>query len=134
MVKMCYYIGMAWLEYFYWHYAIAPGAILELSRNYLIGTWHRFLISTHFRTLLSPWHRTRPSDLSKTQNIGDKIMNMVIDFYIRILAAIVRLTIILVGLIAEIVIIAVFTALLVVWLLWPVIFIWSVSYGLKLAV
>lgn len=122
---------MILIDYFNWHYTVAPEAILKLSHNYLVGTWHHFLISTHFRTLLSPWHRTRPSDIGKAQNIGDKIMNRVIDFYVRILAAIVRLTIIIIGLIAEVVIIAAFVALLVVWILWPVILLWSIGNGLS---
>lgn len=123
---------MVFVDYIVWHYAVAPGAILGLLHNYLVGTWHRFLISTHFKTLLSPWHRTRPSDVGKAQSIGDKIMNGVVDFYVRILAAIVRLVIILIGLIAEAVIVTAFVALLIVWLLWPVIFIWMVGYGFSL--
>lgn len=123
---------MIFVDYVVWHYTVAPGAILGLLHNYLVGTWHRFLISTHFKTLLAPWHRTRPSDFGKAQGFGDKIMNGVVDLYVRILAAIVRLVIILIGLIVEVVIIAAFIALLVIWLLWPVIFIWALSLGLPL--
>lgn len=120
------------IDYFYWHYSIALAGILGVLRNYLIGTWHRFLIARHFRTLFSPWHRTKPSDVGRPQNIGDKIMNGVIDFYIRIIAAIVRLAIILIGLAAEAVLTVIFIGLLVVWLLWPVIFVWSIARGLIL--
>ena len=123
---------MALIEYIYWHYGIAPAGILELLKNYLIGTWHRFLIGTHFKTLLSPWHRARPSDTGTAQNFGDKILNGIVDFYITIAAAVIRLLIILIGLAAEVIIIIVFLVLFIGWLLWPVIFIWSVNKGLAM--
>jgi hypothetical protein len=123
---------MALVEYIYWHYGVAPANIVKLLKNYMVGTWHRFLISTHFRTLLAPWHRANPSDAGKPQNFGDKIINAVIDFYIRIVAAIVRLIIILVGLISEVLVFAVFVLLLIFWFLWPLIFIYLISKGLLL--
>ena len=118
------------LNYIYWHYAIAPSAILGLLKNYLIGTWHRFLISTHFKMLFAPWHRTRPSEIGATINFGDKIADAIVDFYIRILAAVIRLFVILIGLTAEIFVIVVFLILFVVWLLWPLIFIFFLVKGL----
>ncbi len=120
------------VEYIYWHYGVASIGILSLLRNYLIGTWHKFLISTHFKNLLAPWHRANPSDVGKSQNIGDHIINAVIDFYIRIVAALVRLTIILTGLLVELLIIFAFLTLFVVWLLWPVILVYLVVQGLGL--
>ena len=125
-------LGVALINYIYWHYTIAPARILGLLRNYLMGIWHRFLIPTHFKTLLSPWHRSNPSDAGGPRNFGDKIMNGVIDFYIRIIAAFVRLTIILIGLFAELVVIIVFVVLLIVWLVWPIVFVYLVSNGLAL--
>lgn len=123
---------MILIDYFYWHYSIAPLGILGLLKNYLIGIWHRFLIATHFKTLLAPWHRARPSELGAARTFGDRIANGIVDFYIRIIAAIIRLIIILTGLIFELAIVAAFAALMIVWLLWPVIFVWSVSRGLAL--
>ncbi len=125
-------MGMILIDYIYWHYAVAPSRILGLLYNYLVGTWHRFLIGTHFKTLLSPWHRARPSDVSGARTFGDKIGNVIVDFYIRIIAAVIRLIIILIGLTAELILMIAFVALLVVWLLWPAIFIFWVSKGLVL--
>ncbi|MBI2669805.1 MAG: hypothetical protein HYX20_01500 [Candidatus Yanofskybacteria bacterium] len=120
------------IDYLYWHYVIAPMGILGLLKNYLIGTWHMFLIATHFRTLLAPWHRARPSEFGKSKTFGDKILNTIIDFYIRIIAAIIRLIVILIGLIAELAVVAVFITLLIVWLLWPVILLSLFRKGLWL--
>jgi hypothetical protein len=123
---------MVLIDYIYWHYTVAPSRILFLLHNYLIATWHRFLIGTHAKTLLSPWHRARPSDVGGARTFGDKIGNAIVDFYIRIIAAIIRLVIILIGLLAEVILIAVFMVLLVVWLLWPAIFVFLISKGLVL--
>lgn len=131
VVKTCYDINMILGDYFHWHYTVAPAVILGLLKNYLVGTWHRFLITTHFKTLFSPWHRVKTSDFGETKNFGDKIVNGIIEFYIRILAAAIRLTIILVGLVIEAMVVFVFIALLIAWLLWPAIFIWSVGNGLS---
>ena len=123
---------MLLIDYLYWHYSFAPISILGLFRNYMVGTWHKFLIATHFKTLLAPWHRAKPSEFGTTTTIGGKILNIIADFYIRIIAAIIRLIIILLGLFVELIVIIAFVALFIAWLLWPVIFIWSVSKGLSL--
>ena len=119
-------------DYLYWHYFVAPKGILGLLRNYTIGAWHQFLVGRHFRTLFSPWHRVQPSDIGEKKTIGDKIMNGIIDFYIRILAAIVRSTIIISGLVYEVVLIIAFTALYIIWLLWPVIVLIMVARGINI--
>lgn len=123
---------MALIDYIYWHYIIAPAGILGLLKNFLIGTWHKFLIPTHFKTLLAPWHRAKPSDVGGAQTFGDKIGNTIVDFYIRIIAAFVRLVIILIGLVAELVLIIAFIILLAIWLLWPILFVFWVGKGLVL--
>jgi len=123
---------MLTLYYIYWHYIVAPREILKLLRNYLIGAWHKFFISQHLRTLISPWHRMRASDVIKSEKIVDKLGNIIIDIYTRFLAALIRLSIIITGLIAEIIVIIFFTALFIGWLLWPVIFIALIIKGWSL--
>ena len=131
---MVLYGYMIILDYIYWHYGVAPTGILGLLKNYLVGTWHKFLISIHFKTLLAPWHRTKPSELDTTLAFGDRVLNAIVDFYIRILAAIVRSIIILIGLAAELIIIAVFLIWLAIWLLWPAIFVFLISKGFSLVI
>ena len=123
---------MLTLNYIYWHYIVAPREILKLLKNYLIGSWHKFFISQHLRTLISPWHRLRAADVIKSEKIADKLGNIVIDVYTRFLAALIRLTIIIAGLAAEIIVIAFFTALFIGWLLWPAIFIALIIKGWSL--
>ena len=123
---------MTFIQYFYWHYMIAPSGILRVLNNYLISTWHRFLITRHLATLFSAWHRVMPSQLPEEQTFGSKLINGVVDFYIRIVAAVIRLAIIITGLIYELILSAAFFALLIIWVLWPLVLIFSIVQGFSL--
>lgn len=119
------------LEYFYWHYTVAPFEILQIMRNYLKANWHRFLIVQHLNTLFSPWHRQNPSDFGpKEMTFVDRIMNVITDAYIRLIAAGIRLIIIFIGLFVELLTLVGFILLWVIWLAWPVIAIYSIIWGL----
>src|SRR3989344_8651964 len=121
------------LEYFYWHYAIAPFEILKIMGNYLKAARHQFLMTQHVRTLFSPWHRQNPSDFgTKDRTFTDRIMDPIADLYIRLIAAIVRLSIILTGLIWQLFLLVAFLILFVIWLAWPAIAIYSISKGLNI--
>lgn len=123
------------LEYFYWHYSIAPREILKIMQNYLKANWHRFLITKHLQTLFAPWHRQNPSDFGKRElTFADRILNSITDFYIRLIAAGIRLSIIISGLAWQVVILIVFLTLFVVWLIWPIIVGYSIARGLRLVI
>lgn len=117
-------------DYIYWHYVIAVRGIFSAFRNYLTGNWHRFLISRHFRTLFSPWHRVKPSDIGKAKTLGDKMGDKLADGYTRLLAAFVRTLIILTGLLYEAGTVFVFVCLIIVWLAWPAVFVILLTKGL----
>jgi len=123
---------MTFIQYFYWHYMIAPSRILGVLKNYMIGTWHRFLITRHLATLFSAWHRVMPSQLPEEQTFGSKIINGVVDFYIRIVAAVIRLAIIITGLIYELILSAAFFAFLIIWVFWPLVLIFLIVQGFSL--
>jgi len=120
------------ISYLNWHYVIAPRQILGLLKNYAIGTWHLFFIDRHAKTLFSPWHRMRMRDVLRPHNLYERAGNVVVDAYTRILAALIRLVIILSGLCFEIVISVFFVALFFAWLLWPMVFVLTVSKGVLL--
>ncbi|MBI2064886.1 MAG: hypothetical protein HYT62_02435 [Candidatus Yanofskybacteria bacterium] len=121
------------LEYFYWHYTVAPFEILQIMRNYLKANWHRFLIVQHFKTLFAPWHRQNPSDFgSKNKTFSDRILDKIADFYIRIIAALIRLLIIFAGLIWEFVLLIFFLLLFAAWLAWPAIAIFLIIKGVNI--
>lgn len=121
------------LEYFYWHYAVAPFEILKIMNNYMIARWHQFLIVQHFNTLFSPWHRQNPSDFGKIEKtFGDKIMDSLADLYIRLIAAGIRLIIITAGFVVGFLTLIFFLLLFVVWLAWPIIAAYSIARGLSM--
>jgi len=91
------------------------------------------MIVQHFNTLFSPWHRQNPSDFGPKENkFTDKILDSMADFYIRLIAAGIRLIIIFTGLFVELVTIAGFSALYMIWLGWPAIAIFLISKGLNM--
>ncbi len=95
--------------------------------------WHQFLITQHFKTLFSPWHRQNPSDFGPKQRVfTDKILDAITDVYIRLIAAGIRMTIILAGLIVELLTLIFFLILFVVWLAWPVLAVYSIIKGFSL--
>lgn len=120
--------------YLHWHYFIASGDILGHLKNYQIGAWHQFLISRHFKTLFSPWHRAQPSDSESKMGIGDRIMFSIIDFYIRIFAAFIRLIIILIGLIYEAILFVIFIVLFIIWILWPLLVLFLIIKGINILI
>lgn len=121
------------LDYFYWHYTIAPFEILRIMQNYLKANWYRFLIFQHFRTLFAPWHRQNPSDFGpRERTFGDRILDTLADFYIRLIAAFIRLAIIFIGLLWQLVLLVAFLLLFVVWLAWPAIAVYSIVRGMIL--
>ena len=99
----------------------------------MIARWHQFLIVQHFNTLFSPWHRQNPSDFGpRERKFTDKILDSITDLYIRLIAAVIRLTIIFMGLVVELMTLAVFLVLFVAWLAWPVVAVYMISKGLNL--
>jgi len=126
-------MAIIFLDYLYWHYAVAPFAILQIMRNYSIANWHRFLIIRHLETLFAPWHRQNPSDFGKRErNFSDKILDSMADLYIRLIAACIRLFIIFGGLLTQLLVFITFMVLYVIWLAWPVISIYMIIKGFKM--
>lgn len=126
---------MLFFEYFFWHYSIALKDIAEISRNYLRATWFRFGVVFHLRTLFYPWRRQLVDDEPQEgliMNLLMKVVTWFVDLYFRLIAALVRFSVVLTGLFACAFIILVFTVVFIVWLLWPLIFIIAMSKGIAL--
>ena len=108
------------IDYLVWHYGLALKGILNLQRNYITGTWHRFLIARHMRTLFAPWHRMTATSAINA-GIGDKFLDAIAGFYFRILAGFIRLSIVLTGLVWLAIEFVFFVLLFIFWLLWPLV-------------
>lgn len=125
---------MLLLTYLYWHYLIAPVEILKLLQNYSIATWHKFLIWGHLRTLFYPWHRIRLSDVVKPATLVDKFGNFLGEIYIRLFVAMIRLTVVAIGLIIEGLVFTFFAVLFIAWLIWPALIFISITKGVSLLI
>ncbi|MEX2145259.1 MAG: hypothetical protein WD712_02725 [Candidatus Spechtbacterales bacterium] len=120
------------ISYITWHYTTAFIKILSLARNFFKAVWHKFFIGRHMLTFLAPWHRLRAKYVFQNENFGDKVANVLVDVFVRFLAAGIRLTIISIGLLAEVVVLACFAFILAVWILWPVVFFLMLTKGISL--
>ena len=121
------------LEYFYWHYVIAPVEILKIMSNYIGAARHQFLMTQHLRTLFASWHRQNPSDFGrKNPTFVYRILDVLVSLCIRLLAACIRSAIIILGLVWQFTLLIFFIFIFVVWVSWPVISILSISKGINL--
>ena len=59
-------------------------------------------------------------------------MDFIADIYIRLIAATIRLSVIIAGLVTQLFIALGFTALFLVWIIWPVLAIYLIFRGLSL--
>lgn len=123
---------MVFINYLFWHYTTAPGQILVLLKNFTIATWHKFLILQHLRTLLSPWHRFRAKELFGAQSFGDKVGNWIFDIFTRLIAAVIRLSVITMGLVVQVAVFAFFVVLFAAWIFWPAVVIAFIGRGVSL--
>ena len=119
------------IQYVFWYYLVAPGSIVKIARNYIVSTWHRFYIVNHLKTLFVPWHRLNVEVSLKT--LGEKIVlgiaNKIADLYLLLVAAVVRLLVVTIGLVAELVIFAIFSLFLIFWIAGPIIFFGLIILG-----
>ncbi len=113
--------------YILWHYTKAWKDIARIVGNYLWFTVNFFSIGLLFKTLLSPWRRLNVS----SGRHGEESMfgAFVINTLMRLIGFFARLFVIVAGIISCAAVIAGGLALLVIWLLLPVIIFFSLFIG-----
>ena len=125
---------MSFFEYLIWHYAVAPIGIVRIGRNYVASAWHRFLIGRHIATLLAPWHRASAHIAGQPVTIGTRVQDAIMSPILRLVGAVIRLGVIIVGLAVQGCIILTTLLALCVWLLWPAVVAASLYWGLALLI
>ncbi len=120
------------IQYIFWFYTLAPLEIIRIAKNYIIATWHKFYIVNHLKTLFLPWHRQEAK--IEPKSLSDKILlataGKIADLFLIFVAVIVRLTVVIFGLIAEVFVFLLFVSIFVLWILWPIILIYFLISGL----
>ncbi len=122
-------------EYLAWHYGSGLRGLVRIAKNYCIAHWYRFGIGFHLRTLFYPWRRQYAED-EKTDGVLMRVVmwavGKIVDLYFRLVAAVVRLTVVLVGLVYVSLTACFFTIAILAWLLWPAVAVGSITLGVTL--
>ena len=120
-------IFFQWLIF---QYLDAPKAILKAWRNFLLFNFNYFSIAVLFRTLFSYWHKYRWSR-GRGFSIGEYLEVGFSNLISRVLGAIMRLFLIIIGLLAEILIFIGGLLALLFWLVLPLILIFGLLWSLR---
>jgi ABC-type multidrug transport system fused ATPase/permease subunit len=104
--------------YLLWHYTRAIKDFFKVSGNFIWFFYHFFSIPVLFGTLVTPFRRMEEK-YKKELNIEAFFEALIVNIIMRIIGALSRATVILVGIIAILLTIVSSVALFIVWLLLP---------------
>ena len=130
ILKMIAFFQNILIQYLIWYFWEVPGKILEALRNFLLFNMNYFSIPLLFKTLFSHWRRYRWSykgGFSPARYIEVYFSNLIS----RILGAIVRTVLILLGLLVEIFILLGGIIVFLGWLFLPLLMGWGLYFGFR---
>lgn len=119
------------LQALVWQYSDVPKAILNGWRNFLVFNLNYFSLPILLKTFFSHWRRYRYS-YRKTFEIWENIEVFVFNMMSRIIGAILRTFLIILGLIIEVLIVFIGFIVFFIWLILPVLLLAGLIFGLKL--
>lgn len=107
-------------DYFGWHYSEALKDLLQIEKNFIRFVYHLFSIPLLWRTLFSPVYH-----LSEKRAQGFDVQGMlerlVINTVMRLVGFFARMTFLIAGVFAELILIIIAIPILFVWLILPLI-------------
>jgi len=115
----------------YWHFIEAPKQIIKGWKNILAYNWNYFSVTLMFKTLFAYWHQYRwyyPRGFDAGKYLEVFFSNTIS----RVLGAIVRILMIFFGLISQLFIFLAGLAVLLVWLILPILIFLGVVKSIKL--
>lgn len=118
------------IQYLIWYFWEVPGKILEALRNFLLFNINYFSIPLLFKTFFSHWRRYRWSykgGFSPARYIEVYFSNLIS----RVLGAIMRTVLILLGLLVEIFIFLGGMIIFFGWLFLPLLMVWGLYFGFR---
>lgn len=118
-------------RYLVWQFSDIPRALLAAWKNFLWFNLNYFSIPVLLKTYFSHW-RKYSSSYGKGFNIGRYFETLVFNTMSRIIGAILRTFLIIIGLIAEIVLMFFGAIIMAAWIVSPVILIFGLFLGIKL--
>ncbi len=114
-----------------WQFFDVPKNILKAWKNFLKFNLNYFSVIFLLKTLFSPWRRYKMS-YGKGFDIGRYVEVFFSNLLFRILGAVMRSFLIIIGLLVEVLIIFVGIALFFSWLILPAILIFGLYHGFRI--
>jgi len=108
-------------EYFVWHYSASVRDFFVMWGNMFWFGYHFFSMRLLARTLFTPFKRFHQEYDLKNLNLGVLGQDIMLNLFMRMLGAVLRLCVLAFGLIFEIAVLLVGMVSLVIWLLLPLI-------------
>ncbi|MBI3631320.1 MAG: hypothetical protein HY219_00435 [Candidatus Staskawiczbacteria bacterium] len=119
------------IMWFLWHFYEMPKFLFSVWRNYILFGLDYFSVPLLLKTLFSPWRRyswVYPKGFDVKEFFNTLISNT----FSRILGAICRIVLIIIGVMAQIFIFITGIAVIFLWLLTPFIMIFGILFFLTL--
>lgn len=119
------------LMWFLWHFYEMPKFLILVWRNYLLFGLNYFSIPLLIKTLFSPWRRYNWI-YPKGFDVKEFFNTLISNTFSRILGAMCRMVLIVVGAIAQFFIFVIGISVIILWFLIPFIIIFSILFFLTL--
>jgi len=118
------------LQFLVWHFYEVTGGILKAFKNFLFFNFNYFSIGLLAKTLFSHWRRFRES-YGRGFDIKRYFEAFVTNMISRILGAIVRTVVIIIGLVVEVFIFIGGIIVFLTWIFLPILLLLGLYFGLK---
>jgi len=113
-----------------WHFSDVPKNLLKAWKNFLRFNLNYFSIPLLLKTLFSPWHKYKWS-YGRGLNIKRYISTFASNMISRFLGMFIRLWVIIIGILAEIFIIAAGIFIFIFWIFFPLTIVLGFYYGFR---
>jgi len=120
-------------QYLIWHFFDMPKNILRAWRDYLRFNLNYFSVPLLLKTLFSPWRKYQVS-YGKGFDLGRYLEAFFSNLIFRIFGAIIRAFLIIIGILAEMVIVLGGVMAFFAWLALPALLILGIYYGFRILV
>ena len=112
-------IFILWLK---WHFYKMPKFLLGVWKNYILFALNYFSLPILLKSLFAPWRRYR-WNYPKWFDIGEFISTLISNVFSRLIGALVRLVLIVIGILFQIFVIFAGLIIFLLWILIPFIII-----------
>ena len=112
-------IFITWLI---WHFYEMPKFLLEVWKNYIVFALNYFSLLALLNSFFAPWRRYRWS-YPRSFDVGEFFSTLVSNFFSRLIGAIVRTILIVIGIIFQIFVILIGLVVFLFWIFVPFIII-----------